>query len=210
MQLLDGIKMAPAKKILCLSIFDLLGHQLLDDIPTKQIYENAGLSANSFYYHFQDKYHCASFLFRIILFQSMGGETSSPMRILEDMKQTPDQEYRTQLAEKWNDHWFDMISYTRKHARAQFLNILKSRAVGSPYYELKAVWEHNFQQTMAPSLPHKERHSGFLSEAMFSFFELYLIHFFLRLDYDFGEADVERFIRLRRDFYASYLEDLSS
>lgn len=210
MQLLEGIRMAPAKKILCLSLFNLLNNSPLDDIPTKRIYESAGISANSFYYHFRDKYDCASFLFRIILFQSMGGRTSSPERIFEDMKATEQGmtgAANAILMEKWHDYWYDMIVYTRKHARLQFLNIFRSRAANSPYYDLKAVWEHNFQQSQAQAQLKDKKHVDFLKEALFSFFELFLIHFFLDLEYDFKQTDVMRMMRLRHNFSESYIKD---
>lgn len=219
---LNGIKMAPTKKILCLSLFDLLEATPLDSIPTKRIYESVGISANSFYYHFRDKYDCASFLFRILLMQAMGGKFSTPdcffsdigdkrliqkemLSIRESAPEDAGLPY-SRWMEKWSPLWYSMALYVRKNARTQFLNIYASREANSPYYEMRASWDRYFEHIQGEIQFKNEKHREFLKEALFSFFELYLFHFALNPDYDFQESDAKLLMRIRQSLYETCLD----
>lgn len=226
MHLFNGIKMAPTKKILCLSLFELLESEKLDNISTKAIYETAGVSANSFYYHFRDKYDCASYLFRVILIQAMDGPFRSPDDFFKNVSndhliQLELQQIQSergggsgstyiQWMEKWYGMWYTMAKYVRDNARAQFLNIYDSRSVNSPYFELRAAWDKYFASVQSPIQFQNEKQKNFLKEALFAFFELYLRNFALNPDYDFQRSDAMRLMKLRRKVYETCLESFET
>lgn len=222
MQLFQGIKMASTKKILCLSLFDILYTEKLDTLSTKTIYENAGVSANSFYYHFRDKYECASYLFRVILMQAMGDTAHSPdsfferignreliekeLQRIRQSNPASDNPAYSHWMEKRYEMWYTMAKYVRDHARVQFMNIYESRSTNSPYFELRSAWDAYFEHIHQHLQFKNDKQRDFLKEALFAFFELYLRNFALNPSYDFQRSDAMRLMKLRKGFYESCLE----
>lgn len=215
---MTGIRFPPAKKMMCLSLFNLLEHSRLEAVPTKAIYESVGIAPNSFYYHFRDKYDCASYVFRIILFQSMGGNFSSPERIFEDISDmvaiyrefeairkesvsadTSMEAPYSLWVEKWKEGWFSMAMYVRKHARVPFMNIYNCREANSPYYELREAWDKYFSYIQAGLRFMDDKRRDFFKEALFSFWELYVFKFALNPDCNFQPDDAELLTYIRKN-----------
>ena len=218
------IKLAPAKKMLLLSLFELLKESPLDAISTKSIYEGVGIAPNSFYYHFQDKYDCASCLFRILIWQAMSQDSDPGFDAEHLFEGVADGEsihwelltlgmgdggdagrpYSAWM-EKYYPLWYTMGRFIRDNARVPFLNMYGSRAPGSPYCELRATWDLYFERIQEGLVFEDDRQRAFLNEALFSFFELYLYHFALNPDYDFQESDAKNLMVMRRGLYESAL-----
>lgn len=195
-------------------MFNLLENTRLEAIPTKAIYETMSISANSFYYHFRDKYDCASYVFRIILYQSMGRSFSSPDHIFEDITdmasiyqelKTLKQQFPSAQApysswmEKWNPQWYSMASYIRENARMPFINIYNCRETNSPYYELRSAWDQYFSHIQTGMVFPDDKRRDFFKEALFSVWELYVFKFALNPDYNFQPDDARLLMHIRKN-----------
>ena len=209
--------MAPTKKILCMSMFELLETHALDAIATKTIYERVGISAHSFYYHFKDKFDCTCYLFRVILFRAMGGRFSNPDDLLRDIadEQPMNREMEKLRRDapsddvpayhlwikKYNDMWYSMATYVRNHARNPFIHLYLSREANSPYEELQAAWNRYFEHIGQSAQIRSAKQRDFMKEALFSFWELYMFHFALNMEYDFQRSDAELLMHIRQSLY---------
>lgn len=149
-------KLPPTQRILCFALDDLVKNRSIDDILTKDIYEGAGLSANTFYYHFKDKYDCASLLVKIYecrLHKQYRGSAhdffhyiASGAFISGNLSggDTPQEAYAglDNLLLCLNKE-FEKISYSvpfwRKNAHI-WKNILSSEAQNSPMNEHEEAW----------------------------------------------------------------------
>lgn len=149
-------KLSPTQRILCFALDDLVKSCSIDDILTKDIYESAGLSANTFYYHFKDKYDCASLLVKIYECRLHKRYTGSVQCFYEYIASgdfiignLPDSDLPPEAYDGLNrlliclNKEFDKVSYSvpfwRKNAHI-WKNILSSEAQNNPMIEHKAAW----------------------------------------------------------------------
>lgn len=153
----------------------------IDKIRVRDIYDTAGFSANTFYYHFKDKYDCACLLMKVYETRWHPDFTGDLEKYYTEyiengaflnryLTEIPEplsyREYLQQAIELEYSRTHDAVAFWRKNHHI-FKNIFLSYAPNSPFHEHKAAWITWYKNMLTPLLKNDSELLEYLASVLF-------------------------------------------